>query len=381
MGAAEAGPDTRSHGPLHARAQRPPWHATGGFFRLARFFRQPAGGLLARGVGFRRRPRRPRGTRAGAPRDFPQGPFFPRCHAQRRREPAAPCRDRAQCPGAGGPARMGRAQGRHLAGIARRGRRLRRRPSAGRREIRRSRRRRGAQFRAHHRRLSRLCQHRRHLVFRLARFRRPRPARPFRPAGAEAVAGGGELSIQRQALRPRRQAASPARRPALAAAHGHLPFRWRRGGRGAAGRHPGRRRHLGAFHHPARGRRATLRAAALRPSVVHPLFLRHHRQAQVHHPPFGGHIAQARHRTRVARRARREHRALLLHHLRLDDVELARLRPFRRGAAGALRRLALSPGPRTPVRAGRGRGRHPFRRLGEIHRRRAQGRIPSTRPP
>ena len=63
---------------------------------------------------------------------------------------------------------------------------------------------------------------------------------------------------------------------------------------------------------------------------------------------------------------------VLLHHLRLDDVELARLGPRRRRDAAALRRLAVPSRRQRAVRLRRARaGITRLRHLGQVHRRAA----------
>ena len=62
----------------------------------------------------------------------------------------------------------------------------------------------------------------------------------------------------------------------------------------------------------------------------------------------------------------------LLHHSRLDDVELARLRPCFRSDAYPVRRLPVRRPRQGSVRSRRSRGRHAFRHLGEVHRRARQ---------
>jgi acetoacetyl-CoA synthetase len=83
----------------------------------------------------------------------------------------------------------------------------------------------------------------------------------------------------------------------------------------------------GAHATPIRGwprRRKCVRAAALRPPAVHHVFLRYHGRAQVHRAVAGGVLLnQKEHRLQVRPEADDVH--LLLHHLRLDDVELARV--------------------------------------------------------
>ncbi|MBF5055392.1 acetoacetyl-CoA synthetase [Alcanivorax sp. 521-1] len=81
---------------------------------------------------------------------------------------------------------------------------------------------------------------------------------------------------------------------------------------------------------------AAVRRAALQPSALHSLFLRHHRRAQVHRARHRRRPDPARQGAPPARRPGRRRRAVLLHHLRLDDVELAGERAADRRHPGAL---------------------------------------------
>ncbi len=116
-----------------------------------------------------------------------------------------------------------------------------------------------------------------------------------------------------------------------------------------------------------------LRAAAVRPSALHPLFVGHHRRAQVHRARRRRHAAPAPQGAPAALRRQARRSPVLLHHLRLDDVELARLRRSRPGAT-----LLLYDG--SPF-VDRGRILWDFadaeqhdalRHLGEVHRRAAR---------
>jgi acetoacetyl-CoA synthetase len=87
-----------------------------------------------------------------------------------------------------------------------------------------------------------------------------------------------------------------------------------------------------------------LRAAAVRPSALHPVFLRHHRHSQMHRAFGRRHpVAASQGAPPALRRLEPGERLFLLHHLRLDDVELAGLRSGRRRHAVPVRRLALPP--------------------------------------
>ena len=123
-----------------------------------------------------------------------------------------------------------------------------------------------------------------------------------------------------------------------------------------------------------RGRGARVRAGALRPPAVGALLLRHDRPAQ------GDRARPRRHPARAAQEAPapgpapgRPH--VLVHHDRLDDVELPRRLPALRRRDRAVRRQSRVPRPRRPVepcRARRhdlhGRQRRPARELREGRR-------------
>ena len=214
---------------------------------------------------------------------------------------------------------------------------------------------------------------RRDLVVVLARLRRRRAcstasARSSPRCCSRSTATATPASASTSATRSRRS------RPASAGARSAtvlVPFL------DAGGRRPGRSRR-GPVRRAIAGRTrpaARVRAAALRPPALHPLLLGHDRRAEVHRARRRRHAAPApegapaAHR-RAARRAR-----LLLHDLRLDDVELARRRARGRGDAGALRRLAV------PSRAPTCSGTWPtservdgLRHQRQVHRRLQEGR-------
>ena len=79
-----------------------------------------------------------------------------------------------------------------------------------------------------------------------------------------------------------------------------------------------------------------LRAAAVRSSALHPVLVRHDRRAEMHRAFGRRHAAPASQGASAACRRRARRPLLLLHHLRLDDVELAGLRPRLRRDAAAL---------------------------------------------
>ncbi len=89
-----------------------------------------------------------------------------------------------------------------------------------------------------------------------------------------------------------------------------------------------------------------VRAAAVRPSPVHPLFVRHDGRAEVHRPWRRRHAAAALEGAPAARRPQAGRPAVLFHDVRLDDVELARVRPRRRA-----RRCCSTTGRRSSTAA------------------------------
>src|SRR5258708_17376246 len=95
------------------------------------------------------------------------------------------------------------------------------------------------------------------------------------------------------------------------------------------------------MHRGAAGRRYSLRATALRPSAVHPVLLGNDRRAEVHRARAGRDAAQAPVRAAAALRRAGRRPALLLHHARLDDVELADVGAGLLGGLAARRPLAL----------------------------------------
>ncbi len=152
------------------------------------------------------------------------------------------------------------------------------------------------------------------------------------------------------------------------------------GGAGETGGVPGAT-HAGGGDRALRRGRDLPRAAALLPSSLRDVLLGHHGQAQVHRARGRRHAAAAAQGARAAlRRAARRPR-VLLHDLRLDDVELAGGGPRQRRHAAALRRLALPSVARRALRLRRGRAHDALRHLGEVHRRLPQGRPRAARDP
>jgi hypothetical protein len=122
-------------------------------------------------------------------------------------------------------------------------------------------------------------------------------------------------------------------------------------------------------------RELSLRLAALRPSRLHPVFLGDDGQAQVHRPRRRRHAVAAPQGAGLAHRPPARRSPVLLHHLRLDDVELAGLWLGDRGDTGSLRRLAVPPDAGSSLADGRARAHHGFRNQRQI-----PGRLRKARP-
>ena len=126
------------------------------------------------------------------------------------------------------------------------------------------------------------------------------------------------------------------------------------------------------YLHPGeRGAPARVRPPAVRPPALHHVFVRHHRAAQVHGARGRRHAAAAPEGARPARRHRARRPRVLLHHLRLDDVELAGERARARRDRRAVRRRR-DPQAR-PHHVGPGRA-------GEAHGLRDQRQVPRRSP-
>ena len=208
---------------------------------------------------------------------------------------------------------------------------------------------------------------RRDLVVVLARFRRAGRARPLRPDRAEGAVRRRRLLLQRQDDRlslPRLQ--EIARN--LPSLESTVVVPYTAAIRDIA-RDSARRRSCTSSWRRYRPRRDPLRAPALRPSALHPVLLGHDRRAQVHRARRGRHPAPAPEGTPAPRRPQARRSPVLLHDLRLDDVELARVGAGLARDAPALRRLAVHRRGQRAVRLRR-RGAHDrVRHLREVHRR------------
>ena len=216
----------------------------------------------------------------------------------------------------------------------------------------------------------------RHLVVLLARLRRLGRARPLRPDRAQGADLGRRLPLCRQAHRHPRAAGRDRGGPAGPRARRDraLPRSGCRSGPGAG------RRDAGGLR-AAQPRHAHLRPASLRPPALRALLLGHDRQAQGHRPRPGRHAAPAPQGAPPAHRHPAGRAALLLHDLRLDDVELAGLGAGLRGDARALRRLALPSRPRDALEDGRGGAGRRLRHQRQIYRQHQEGGPGAARRP
>ena len=204
---------------------------------------------------------------------------------------------------------------------ARRRRRRRRRPARARRRPRRPRRRLPAEHPRDDRGVPGLREPRRDLVVVLAGLRRAQRDRPLRADRAEGALRGRRLPLRRPRLRPPRRGRPP---PASRCPRSSTPWccpTWTRtpdlSGLDAAidlGRAgPGRRA-------------ARVRAGAVRPSAVGALLVGHDRPAEGDRARPRRDPARAPQGAEPARRRAARRPRLLVHHDRLDDVELPRRR-------------------------------------------------------
>ncbi len=188
----------------------------------------------------------------------------------------------------------------------------------------RPRRRHDAEPAGNHRRDARGDLARRDLVVLLAGFRRARRARSLWPDRAQGVRRGRWLLVQRQGAFARRQA--QGHRPATAhredGGDRSVSQRSRRGGEGFA-----ECRHARCIPETLSTEAAHLRAPAVQSSGFHSLFVGHHGRAEMHRAWRRRHAPSTPERASPAIRHPRRRPRVLFHHLRLDDVELAGLRP------------------------------------------------------
>ena len=188
-----------------------------------------------------------------------------------------------------------------------------------------------------------------------AGVRRAQRRRPLRADRAEGAAGDRRLPLRRQGLRPPRGRRSDRRGD-------------RRAGRAA--RAPGRQRLGGRL--PRRGR-ARVRAGPVRPPALGALLVRDHRAAQGDRAGPGRDPARAAQDGPPAPGLPRGRPGVLVHHDRLDDVELPRRGAADRRRDRALRRQPGHAHPRPAVGPRRAGGRHDVRDQRELPRRLHEG--------
>src|SRR6266498_929014 len=122
------------------------------------------------------------------------------------------------------------------------------------------------------------------------------------------------------------------------------------------------------------GRRLRVRAGCLRPPAVDAVHLRHHRPAEGDRPRARRDPAGAAQAADLPPRPASGRAPVLLHHDRLDDVELPGVVPGPRRDPGAVRRQPRPPGPRRPVEDHPGQPRRPGRRQPRLRGHDEQGR-------
>ena len=175
----------------------------------------------------------------------------------------------------------------------------------------------------------------------LAGLRRTGRARPLRADRADGALRGRRLHLQRQAAQPAGARACAGRRAAGAAAAGAgaLPRPGRNAGgpRGHGGMHVGRV--------PRRGRPPAIdfRRGAVCAPALHHVLVGHDRRAEVHRARPRRHAAAAHEGVDAAHGRAGGRPGVLLHDLRLDDVELAGQRAGGGGGGGAVRGQPAAP--------------------------------------
>ena len=128
-----------------------------------------------------------------------------------------------------------------------------------------------------------------------------------------------------------------------------------------------------------RARRA-VRAIPVRSSALHPVLLGHDRRAEVHRARRRRHADSAPEGAPAALRHPGRRPRVLLHHLRLDDVELAGVRARLRSDAASPGWIADAPGrPRAVRSCGRDQA-DALRHVRQVHRRHRKDRRASQLP-
>ena len=129
--------------------------------------------------------------------------------------------------------------------------------------------------------------------------------------------------------------------------------------RATCARHDRQRRRVRGLRQ--RGRAAVVRAAAVRSSGLHPVLVRHDGRAEVHRARRRRRAAAADEGAHAALRHGSGRSLLLLHDLRLGDVERARERPRDRRNDRPVRRRAAATGSAGAVAHGARRAHHDLR--------------------
>ena len=266
--------------------------------------------------------------------NFAENLLARRARRRRRRCAGVPRRGQARAPRvARGARRDDVARGRGAEGAGNRGRRSRRGLPA--------------QHARGDRRDAGRDEPRRDLVVVLARFRRAGRARPLRPDRAARALRRRRLLVQRQGAADSRQGGRDRRRGCRRVERVVVvPYLERRGRAAGPLAHPRRRSRWDAFLGAHAG--APIEYARL--PFDHPLYILYSSgttgvpKCIVH--GAGRHAAAAPQGASAARRPQAGRSAVLLHDLRLDDVELARVRPRRRA-----RRCCSTTGRRSSTAA------------------------------
>ncbi len=147
-----------------------------------------------------------------------------------------------------------------------------------------------------------------------------------------------------------------------------IPYLQQTSGRIGPSRHGARRRGVGCLARAVPARSHRLCRVAVRAPSLHPLFVGHHRRAEVHRAHGRRRAAAASEGTPAARRREARRPDVLFHDLRVDDVELAGLGAGLRRDAAAVRRVAVHRAGPHPVEVRRARADDALRHVGEVHR-------------
>mmetsp|Transcript_9168 Transcript_9168/g.20441 ORF Transcript_9168/g.20441 Transcript_9168/m.20441 type:complete len:464 (-) Transcript_9168:646-2037(-) len=198
---------------------------------------------------------------------------------------------------------------------------------------------------------------RRHVDLLLARLRRARGRRPLRTGEAEGAVHDGRLRLRGEAHLDRREGGGAGGGAAFAREGcGHRTAR--RASRLAKRAAALSRRQLGRFRRRRACPRRRVHPRGLLPPAVCPLLVGHNRHAEEHRARRGEHAAAARQGADAPLRPAADRPHALLHHVRLDDVELDDLLALRRRGGRLLRRLRRLSQARLAVGPDRARAHH-----------------------